>query len=148
MYNTVLRRFPAAEFEAYRAGGNLFPTSIFVLVSAVVKVARAMHLPPGLELYRGLGGLTELPDSFLRADRHGCRGYMEWGLLSTTSSRATAVDYSGAGEGRPLPMMITTRVGSIDRGACIKELSQYPTEVRAARRERLAAEAECVWCWC
>ena len=130
VYNTVLRRFPVAEFEAYLTGGNLFSTTIFVLVSAVVKIARVMRLPTGLELYRGLGGLAELPESFLRADRHGCWGYMEWGLLSTTSSRATAIDYSGAGEGRPLPMMITTRVGAIDRGACIKELSQYPTEVR------------------
>ena len=142
VYNTVLRRFPAAEFEAYRAGGNLFPTSIFVLVSAVVKIARVMHLPPGLELYRGLGGLAELPDSFLRSDRHGCGGYTEWGLLSTTSSRATAIDYSGAGEGRPLPMMITTRVGSIDRGACIKDLSQYPAEVRARRASSPHAWAE------
>jgi hypothetical protein len=41
------------------------------------------------------------------------------------------VEYSGAGEGKPLPMVIQTRASSIDRGACIKDLSQYPGEVRA-----------------
>ncbi len=41
----------------------------------------------------------------------------------------TAVDYSGAGEGRPLPMVIQTRASSIDRGACIMDLSLYPGEM-------------------
>jgi hypothetical protein len=131
VYNTVLRRFPAKVFEIFRAGGNLFPTTIFVLVSAVIKIARVMRLPPGLELFRGLGGLTHLPESFLRDDEHGCKGYMEWGFLSTTASREAAIEYSGVGEGKPLPMVIQTRVSSIDRGACIKELSQYPGEVHA-----------------
>ena len=57
----------------------------------MVKIARVMKLPPGLELFRGLGGLMALPDSFFRADAHGCRGYMEWGFLSTTSNKAVAV---------------------------------------------------------
>jgi hypothetical protein len=131
VYNTVLRRFPAKEFEIFRAGGNLFPTTIFVLVSAVIKIAREMRLPSGLELFRGLGGLTQLPDSFWREDEHGCKGYMEWGFLSTTACRETAIEYSGLGEGKPLPMVIQTRTSSIDRGACIKELSQYPGEVDA-----------------
>ena len=55
---------------------------------------------------------------------------MEYGFLSTTSHRETAVEYSGAGEGKPLPMVIQTRASSIDRGACIKDLSQYPGEVK------------------
>ena len=37
--------------------------------------------------------------------------------------------YSGAGQGKPLPMVLVTRTGAIDRGACIKDLSQYPGEV-------------------
>jgi len=129
VYNTVLRRFPAPEYEVFRAGGNLFSTTIFVLVSAVVKIARVMRLPPGLELFRGLGGLAQLPESFLRDDEHGCKGYMEWGFLSTTACRETAIEYSGVGEGKPLPFVIQTRTSSIDRGACIKEFSQYPGEV-------------------
>ena len=130
VYNTILRRFPVQEFGQFQQGGNQFATTIFVLQSAVMKISRVMRLPPGLELFRGLGGLAELPDSFRTPDEHGRLGYMEYGFLSTTSHRETAVEYSGAGEGKPLPMVIQTRASSVDRGACIKELSQYPGEVR------------------
>jgi hypothetical protein len=129
VYNMVLRRFPERDFERFQQGGNLYATTICVLQSAVMKISRVMRLPPGLELYRGLGGLAELPGSFYAPDEHGRVGYMEYGFLSTTSHRETAVEYSGAGEGRPLPMVIQTRASSIDRGACIKDLSQYPGEV-------------------
>ena len=129
IYNLILRRFPAADFKLFQDGKNLFSTTIFVLVSAVVKVSRIMRLTPGMELYRGLGGLAELPESFWVADEFGYRGYMEWGFLSTTSHRDTAIEYSGVGQGYPLPMVLQTTVSSIDRGACIKELSQYPGEV-------------------
>jgi hypothetical protein len=139
VYNTVLRQYPEAEFRQFQKGGNLFPTTIFVLESAVLKLARAMRLPPGLELFRGLGGLAELPDSFYQADADGNLGYLEFGFLSTTSHRETAVEYSGAGEGKPLPMVLQTRASSIDRGACIKDFSQYPGEVRAAPPARLRA---------
>ena len=40
-----------------------------------------------------------------------------------------AVDAPGA----PLPMLLSMRGGAIDRGACIKDFSQYPAEVRPAR---------------
>ena len=43
-----------------------------MLTSAVVKIARVMRLPVGLELYRGLGGTLELPESFFEADENGC----------------------------------------------------------------------------
>jgi hypothetical protein len=66
VYNTVLRRYPREVYEGFERGGNRFATTIHVLVSAVVKIARAMRLPAGLELYRGLGGLMELPDSFFK----------------------------------------------------------------------------------
>ena len=140
VYNTILRRFPVKEFEQFQQGRNQFATTIFVLQSAVMKISRVMRLPPGLELFRGLGGLAELPGSFYETDEHGCRGYMEYGFLSTTSHRETAVEYSGAGEGKPLPMVIQTRASSIDRGACIKDLSQYPGEVKPEPlpRSRLA----------
>jgi hypothetical protein len=64
VYNAVLRRFPKEVYERFAGGGNRFATTIHVLVSAVVKIARVMKLPPGLELFRGLGGLAELPESF------------------------------------------------------------------------------------
>ena len=64
IYNAVLRQYPPEVYEPFRVGGNRFATTIHVLVSAVVKIARVMKLPSGLELFRGLGGLMELPDSF------------------------------------------------------------------------------------
>jgi hypothetical protein len=91
VYNAILRRYPKDVFDQFSEGGNLFATTIHVLVSAAIRLARATRLPSGLELYRGLGGLMELPDSFFRADANGCRGYAEWGFLSTTSDRAVAL---------------------------------------------------------
>ena len=32
-----------------------------------------------------------LPESFYKADGSGCKGYAEWGFLSTTSNRAIAI---------------------------------------------------------
>ena len=129
VYNTILRRHKKEDYEVFKNAHNLFPTTIFVLVSAIIKIARVISIPPGLDLYRGLGGEAELPESFWTADEFGCRGYMEWGFLSTTSHRETAIQYSGVMEGKPLPMAIKTNSASIDRGACIKDLSQYPGEV-------------------
>ncbi len=105
MYNTCLRRFPADRFRLFRDGGNLFPTTIFALVSAVVKISRVVKLPPGTPLYRGLGGITDLPRSFSEVDRQGCSGFLDWGFMSTTASLATAVEYSGAKQDKPLPMV-------------------------------------------
>jgi hypothetical protein len=101
VYNAILRRYPTDVFDKFSEGGNLFATTIHILVSAVIRLARATRLPSGLELYRGLGGLMELPDSFLRVDANGCRGYAEWGFLSTTSDRAVALQVPPAPRVRP-----------------------------------------------
>ena len=37
--------------------------------------------------------------------------------------------YSGVKNDLPKAMVLSATAGSIDRGACIKELSQYPGEV-------------------
>jgi hypothetical protein len=132
VYNTVLRRFPVQDFQVFERGGNLFSTTIHVLVSAVQKIARVMKLPEGLLLYRGLGGLMDLPQYFWKHDVHGCRGYMEYGFMSTTSNKSIAIQYSGVVEGRPHAMLLQMSVGSVDRGACIAPFSQYPAEVCCA----------------
>ncbi len=94
MYNAILRRLPSDVYGRFAGGGNLYATTIHVLVSAVVKIARVTRLPPGLELYRGLGGLVEVPESFRRADASGRRGYTEFGFLSTTSDKDVAIKVS------------------------------------------------------
>jgi hypothetical protein len=128
VYNTILRRWPVARYEAFNAGRNLYPTTIHVLVSAIQKIACVMKLPENLVLYRGLGGVR-LPDCFHRADENGCRGFAEWGFMSTTSSKEVAISYSGLDDRRPMPTVFEIRVGAVDRGACIREFSQYPAEI-------------------
>jgi hypothetical protein len=83
-----------------------------------------MRLPDGLQLYRGLGGLTDLPASFFCRDKQGCRGYAEWAFMSTTADKAVAVHYSGVREGRPKAMVLVITVSAVDRGACVRDLSQ------------------------
>mmetsp|Transcript_39867 Transcript_39867/g.106441 ORF Transcript_39867/g.106441 Transcript_39867/m.106441 type:complete len:994 (-) Transcript_39867:405-3386(-) len=131
MYNVVLRQFPEDEYERLVKQAqeeNPFSTTIFVLVSAVRKIARVMKLPPGLKLYRGLGGAVKFPKSFYKADQHGCRGFTEWGFMSTTANIQVALQYSGVKDRSSLPCVLVTRVGAVDRGACIMEYSQYPNE--------------------
>ena len=62
-----------------------------MLLSAVLKLMRVVRIPPGLQLFRGLGGRLTLPESFATAEANGLYGYAEWGFLSTTSSREVAV---------------------------------------------------------
>ncbi len=82
-YNAVLRHFPKALFESIGS----FTTTIFVLISAVQKIARVKNLPEGLKLYRSIrGALMDLPQSFFHSDEQGRRGYMEWVFMSTTSN--------------------------------------------------------------
>lgn len=87
---------------------------------------QAVKIPERHRLYRGLGGLLELPDSFLRADDKGRRGYTEFGFLSTTEDLGVAVAYSGVEEGRPHAMILELETDSVNRGACVSSLSQYP----------------------
>ena len=88
-----------------------------------------MRLPEGLVLYRGLGGTSDLPDAFFKRDLHGCCGFAEWGFMSTTSSKQVALDYTGINSDKPLPLLLAVRVGAADRGACVRDFSQYATEM-------------------
>ena len=103
IYNTMLRQPKlktgesqddfvvklVALYESFMAKDNYFSTTIHVLVSATVKLARTIKIPSGLKLYRGIGG-KELPEQFYEEDKFGRKGYMEWGFMSTTSDENTA----------------------------------------------------------
>jgi hypothetical protein len=128
VYNGILRRFPNELYEVFDEKDNLFSTTIFVLVSAVQKLSRCMRIPAGMKLYRGLGGTLELPDSFTNADENGCKGYCEFGFMSTTADRNVAVQYSGVKDKKPQASIMEILPNSIDRGADISEFSQYPGE--------------------
>jgi hypothetical protein len=132
VYNSILRRFPQNVYDVYANSDsdepNLFSTTIFVLVSAVQKLSRSNLIPPGTQLFRGMGGLMDLPDCFLQSDENGCCGYVEWGFMSTTTDRGIAIQYSGVKQGRPKATVMVIHPSSVDRGACIVEFSQYPGE--------------------
>jgi ankyrin repeat protein len=171
-YNSILRQWPVDLYVAFK--DNSFTTTLSVLVSAVLKLSRAVKIPAGTPLYRGLGGYMDLPDSFFQANEKGQAGFMEWGFMSTTAERSSpsllpshlplkissispqlslqpfqlrsqspspyqltiraadrsvALQYSGAAEGRPLPTVLQIRTGAVDRGACVRDFSQYQGEV-------------------
>jgi hypothetical protein len=128
VYNGILRRFPQQLYDFFSRNDNTFSTTIFVLVSAVQKLSRVMNIPPGTQLYRGLGGTLELPDSFNNADENGCTGFTEFGFMSTTADRAVAVQYSGVKDNKPQASIFEIHPNAIDRGADISEFSQYPGE--------------------
>ena len=128
VYNGILRQFPKELYSVFLQSDNRFSTTIFILVSAVQKLSTCMHIPAGMLLYRGLGGTMELPDSFTIADKNGCKGYTEFGFMSTTADRSVAVQYSGVKDKKPQASIMEIRPNAIDRGADISEFSQYPGE--------------------
>ena len=82
-----------------------------------------MVLPKDRVVYRGLGDL-ELPEEFLKTDRFGARGGVEFGLMSTTEDLSVAVQYAGT----KMPTVFKISVGAVDRGASLERLSQYRGE--------------------
>ena len=109
-------------------GGNRFTTTIFVLVSAVQKLTRAIKMAEGTILYRGLGGLMDLPERFHQPDSLGCLGYAEWAFMSTTANRDVAIKYSGVEDGKPKATVLMIRTGAVDRAASLQDYSQYQDE--------------------
>jgi hypothetical protein len=128
-YNCILRRWPEEAYTEMVNKGATYTTTIHVLVSAVQKLAAAIKMPDGLKLYRGLGGVIDLPPGFFKPHANGGKGFTEWGFMSTTSEKHVAIQYSGMGGQVALPMVLEMTVNAVDRGACIRELSQYPQEV-------------------
>jgi ankyrin repeat protein len=126
-----LRQWPKDQYQEILRTGSTFTTTIHVLVSAVQKLASVIKIPDGLKLYRGLGGVNNLPESFNTPQKNGGKGFTEWGFMSTTSDKQVAVGYSaGGGQNQAyLPMVLELSVSAVDRGARIEEYSQYPHEV-------------------
>ena len=83
-YNSVLRGFPGSVVKALK--GNTYTTTIYCIVSGIIKLSKVMVLPEDRMVYRGLGGL-DLPEAFMRPDECGVRGGVEKAMLSTTLDR-------------------------------------------------------------
>ena len=123
LYNAVLRKYPVPVFDALK--GNTYETTIFCIVSGIVKLSKTTAVPKDRRLFRGLGGML-LPPAFWKKNAFGFRGGVEWGLMSTTTDRSVAMQYSGANQQRGTIFQIDP--GRIDIGADLAWVSQYPGE--------------------
>ena len=119
-YNDELRKaLPCGEKSSYS-------TSIFVLTSAIVKLTKLQRIPTGMRLYRGVRNV-QFPNSFQQPDPFGRRGITEYAFMSTTQSLDIAIQYAYREDSR-ISTIFEIEVGSVDRGANIKEFSQYEHE--------------------
>ena len=125
LYNAVMRKFPKDLYDEHVQDGNMYETTIFCIISGISKLSRVTKLPNDRRVYRGLGGMI-LPEGFWKANNADFRGGIEWGLMSTTTNRAVAINYSGVDKKRGTVFEIT--VGRIDIGADLSWVSQYPGE--------------------
>ena len=121
-YNAALRGFPPALHA--RLEGNRYETTIFCIISGIIKLSRLTEVPADRRLYRGLGGIV-LPDAFW-GSKDGFRGGVETGLMSTTTDRRVAMQYSGKDGKRSTVFEILA--GRVDIGADLSWVSQYPGE--------------------
>jgi hypothetical protein len=131
MYNVALRQFPEDRYAELKSANNYYTTTIFVLASAVQKLTRVTKIEPGMRLYRGISAEVELPKLLNERDEHGCTGFTEWGFMSTTVDMKVALRYAKEDKSSGLklrPTLLVLTAGSVDRGADIKEFSQYPNE--------------------
>ena len=127
--NTILRKWHPDMYNELKAKDSLFPTTIFVLMSGLQKVARVMVLKPGQSVFRGMDGNMDLPEGFYKPDSRGCIGMMETGFMSTTGDIHVAINYTGiATGGKAHPTVIKIIMTSVDRAADISAFSQYPFE--------------------
>jgi hypothetical protein len=124
IYNSMLRQYPMEVYEKFNQAGNRFASTLFAMVSAVVKLSRVETLKPGTKLYRGFGGRMQLPDSFCIPDEFGGRCFVENGFFSCTEHFETARSYSGVREGKPCPSVMVLEWGAIDRPCDMSEFSQ------------------------
>ena len=124
LYNAVLRGCTpdlAAKLE-----GNRYETTIFCIISGIIKLSQLTEVPEHRRLYRGLGGIV-LPDTFWSKSK-GFRGGVEKGLMSATADRAVAMKYSGTADKHRRCTIFEITVGRVDIGADLTWLSQYPNE--------------------
>ena len=105
--------------------GNTYANNIYACSSCLRKTSQCSSIPRGRKVFRGFGGV-QLPEALKSVKEGGGCGGLEFGFMSTTTSKDVAVSYIG---GKALPVLMEIDVGDIDRGASLSYLSQYPSEV-------------------
>mmetsp|Transcript_74735 Transcript_74735/g.206117 ORF Transcript_74735/g.206117 Transcript_74735/m.206117 type:complete len:507 (-) Transcript_74735:139-1659(-) len=120
---------PKDIFGQYKAGEitlkealqtvNRYTTTLHAINSGIVKLSR---LTKATTVYCGASGV--LPEDFWRENDHGVKGGVELGFMSTTTSRATAIEYANQ-QTPTAKMLFEIKMGMIDRGADLGCLSQF-----------------------
>ena len=122
IYNNILR----SALEGSAEFANLYPTTIGLIVSGILKLCRVAKMPEGGAVFRGLSGLA-LPPEFFERDQQGFAGGVEPSFMSTTTSDEVAREYSGVREGREATIFCLL-LGKTSLGADVSWLSQFAGE--------------------
>ena len=123
-YNSILRDMAAME-DADKST-NLYPTTLGLIVSGILKLCRVATMPQGAVAFRGLSGL-ELPASFFELDEQGFAGGVEPALMSSSLSEDVARKYSVVSQGRD-QTIFRLLLGKMSLGADVSWLSQFADE--------------------
>eukprot|EP01051_Picozoa_sp_SAG22_P016733 SAG22_NODE_2424_length_2587_cov_1.512058_2_plen_754_part_01 len=134
-YNTVLRtrgtivgegsRYPYQKEGTDGKTADCFITTLHSVTSGILKLS---SLTPVLTVYRGARG-RKLPPQLLETDSFNSRLGIEFGLMSTTTDQAVAIKYSqDSDRERNLSYCMEFPMDTLNRGATIQFLSQYPAE--------------------
>jgi len=120
---------PKDIFDEYKAGNitldeamqslNRYTTTLHAINSGIVKLSK---FTKATTVYRGVSGV--LPEAFWLDNEHGVKGGIELGFMSTTTNRATAVQYMNQ-EKKTARMIFEIKMGMVDRGADLGWASQY-----------------------
>jgi hypothetical protein len=112
-------------FEKLCGGKNRYVTTIHLINSAVLKLARLSAL--STRVYRGIrGNCFKSGDGSASGGLIGCGG-VEYGFMSTTLEAEVARRFAGVGDASERGVVFSISQGLFDRGADLSWLSQYVT---------------------
>jgi len=113
-------------FELAKATANMYTTTLHAINSGIVKLSKQTDLTDSPVVFRGVSGGV-LPKQFWEKNHHGAIGGVDLSFMSTTPKRDVALGYATS-SGKFGKILFEIRMGMIDRGADVSELSQYPGE--------------------
>ena len=126
-YNNVLRgvsvpglKAPLEELFMKLCQGNKYTNTLHCIAANINKLSRVAE---ATTVYRAPGGV--LPKTFWDSDKHGIRGGVELGFMSTSRSMHAAMDYAKMSG---VKLIFEIKQGMVARGADVSWLSMYPKE--------------------
>ena len=114
-----------------------YAATIHAINSGVIKLSKLTVVGC---IYRGMAG-TRLPSQFWKQDAAGVTGGTEFAFSSTTRSRRQAEFYAKVDDDARASTLLETRMGMVDRGADIGDVSQFPGEEEILYGPRTGIEA-------